>query len=226
MEKVFATSIDKSAGALSVVWAVGGFSMLVWGGGAPPEFSRALPTLEVLAFLMWFGISLLLVIAGIRRGNKFGRTCSLVTISIVLVLFAEPFLGVARGVGNLFRKDEYAHEMPGAPRYWISAAIDTREQTDVFTETVSNFAERHGFRECRQKRYDNYSGPLRPTHKGEHVAVLSQVLPLKHGERLGSVRVWAYQEAYSADDLQRKVDALTEMLNAALPGRVEVRTER
>jgi len=111
---MIAKSLDKFAGVLSILWAVGGYALLRFGAAALPQSFRSAQSAVLLISIIWFGTTLLLIIGGLRRGNTFGRICS---VSAVVFLFwlAEPIHGFGGSVANLFRKDEYAHVYYGAP---------------------------------------------------------------------------------------------------------------
>ena len=108
-----AKSLDQFAGILAFVWTAGGYGLFRAGAaGYPGAFDS--PQSALLITLVWFGVSLLLVIAGLRRGSIVGRVCSLATVGMLLWL-TDPFHGMVREVENLFRKTEYAQVYYGAP---------------------------------------------------------------------------------------------------------------
>jgi hypothetical protein len=216
-------SIDKLAGILSMLWAVGGYAFLRWGVAAHPQTFGAMQRFMPLPLLGWFGVSLLLVIAGLRRGNLLGRFCALCTIGVFLYS-AEPLLGTGRRIGNMFRKDEYAFVYYGAPECRVTTSIHTDRDVATFTEVLRQFAKQQGIRECRQKQYMVYSGPGRPTHKGEHVAIWSGVSwTTNASEKTGGVRLAPYDKSYPQEDFKRLADSLASTMRAAFPGRVEVK---
>src|SRR5262249_15943709 len=142
---VFAKSLDKFAGVLSILWVVGGYALLRFGVVAYPHFFHSAESVVPIP-IIWFGAGLLLVIAGFRRGNTLGRICSVCAV-VLLFWLAEPIHGVGRRFGNLFRKDEYAQVYYGAPECRVTAAIHTDKDVAIFFETVRQFAKSHDIRE-------------------------------------------------------------------------------
>jgi hypothetical protein len=215
---MIAKSLDKFAGVLSILWALGGYALLHFGVTVLPQSFRLAQSPVILSSIIWFGISLLLVIAGFRRGNALGRICSVSTVVFYLWL-ADPILGF----GNLFRRNEYAQVYYGAPECSVRAAIHTDQEAATFLETVRQFAKQHEIRECRQKRYMAYSGPPRPTYKGEHVALWSGVYwTTNASQKTGGVRLAPFDEAYPVKDFKLLADSLASAMRSAFPDRTEV----
>jgi len=217
-----AKSLDKFAGVLSILWTVGGYPLLHFGVAAHPQLFGSVQSAVLVISIVWFGVSLLLVIAGLRRGNTLGRICSLCTVAFLFWL-AEPIHGFGRRVGNLFRKDEYAHVCYGAPECRVTAAIHTNQEVASFFEAVRRFAKQHEIQECRQKRYMAYSGPPRPTHKGDHVAICSGVSwTTNASQKTRGVRLAPFDETYPIEDFKRLADSLANTMRSAFPEGVEV----
>lgn len=215
-------SLDKFAGVLSILWTAGGYAVLRFGVAAYPQLFRSTQSVLLLVSIVWFAISLLLVIAGLRRGNALGRICSVCAV-VFLFWLAEPIHGFGRRFGNLFRKDEYAHVYYGAPECRVSAAIHTDQEVATFFETVRQFAKVHDIRECRQKRYMAYSGPPRPTHKGEHVAIWSGVSwTTNASQKTGGIRIAPFDETFPVEEFKGLADSLASTMRSAFPDRVEV----
>lgn len=206
---------------------VAGYPLLLFSVAALFRFipslskSDAVKTLSVVVAFLGFGAGILLVVAGLRRGNRLGRICSVSAIGVVILAIAVPVLGIDRAVGNLFRTDEFAPKYDGAPECFVAAGVDTREEIAAFHETVSRFATQHQLRECKQKEYAEYSGPLRPTHKGARVAIFAYVDPLRNAETQwqGSVRLWAYDATITDEEFQQVADSLEKMLRSTFPDR-------
>jgi hypothetical protein len=224
---VIAKWIDKHAGPLALLWVIGGFPMFGLGVVA---FSRLIPGFdrssisEYLPFVVVFlslGAGILLVVAGLRRGNRLGRICSCSAIGVVVLAIAIPVLGIDRAVGNLFRTDEFAPMYAGAPESFVAAGVDTREEIAAFHETVSRLATQHQLRECKQKEYARYSGPLRPTHKGARVAIFAVVEPLKNAETRwqGGVRLWAYDATITDEEFRQVADSLEKTMRSSFSDR-------
>jgi hypothetical protein len=105
----------------------------------------------------------------------------------------------------------------------VSAAIHTDQEAATFFETVRQFARAHNLRECRQKRHLAYSGPPRPTHKGEHVAIWSGVSwTTNASEKTGGIRLAPIDEAYPVEEFKRLADSLAGAMHSSFPDRVEV----
>lgn len=214
---MIAKYLDRHSGLLSVLWTVGVPVLLNnWLQAAPRYgYSPALRYAPVI-LLGWLGIVLLLVIAGLRRGNRFDQFCSVSAIVFALGLvfyITEPFHNIIRHTENLFRKDEYAKLYYGAPECDVNVSIHGAEEVDRFNQTVRQFAKQEHIRECRQKHYMQYSGPPRPAFKGDHVAIWL---------RAGSIRLAQYDPSYPTNDFKQLADMLAESTRAAFPGRVEV----
>lgn len=209
--------VDRFSGILSVLWTIGGYWLLTAYSIAFPA-SRTLAGAIIFAVIIfgWLGCSLLLVIAGLRRGDRFERICSaLAALSLMAIVFyvTEPFHNMIRKTENLFRKDEYANVYYGAPECDISVSIHGPVELEKFHETVRQFAKQQEIRECRQKRYMQYSGPPRPAFKGVHVAIWWSP---------GGLRLGQYDEAYSTNEFKHVADKLAQAMQSAFPGRVEI----
>lgn len=219
---MLAKPLDKFAGFLSILWLAGGYAVLRLGVAAFPQLFRSSQSVLFLFSIIWFGIGLLLIIAGLRRGNAFGRISSVCAI-VFLFWLAGPIHAFGRRFDNLFRKDEYAHVYSGAPECRVSVAIHTDEEMATFYEAVRQYAKAHDIRECRQKRYTVYSGPSRPTYKGEHVAIWSAVSwTTNASEKTGGVRLAPFDEAYPVDDFKRLADSLARTMRSTFPDRIEM----
>ncbi len=215
---MIAKSLDKYAGALSLLWIVGGYAIWRFGMATHHSFLASIQSVETIVSIVWFGISILLVTAGLRRGNTVGRICALCAIGF-LFLSTEHL----HRLGNLFRKDEYADIYIGAPECRVKAMIRTGQEETAFLKSITQFAKLHQIRECRQKLYGAYSGPSRPTYKGEHVAIWSGVgWPANASEKTGTVRLAPFDEAYPVEDFKRLADSLASTMRSALQGHVEV----
>jgi hypothetical protein len=225
---VIAKWIDKHAGPLALLWVVAGFHVLMFGVAAlvrlVPGFERfdvSEPLFAIVAFL-GFGVGILLVVAGLRRGNRLGRICSFSAIRVVVLAIAVPVLGIDRAVGNLFRTDEFAPMYDGAPECIVAAGVDTQEEIAAFHETISRFATQHQLRECKQKEYARYSGPLRPTHKGARVAIWANLSRQKSSAETrwqGSVRLWAYDATITDEEFRQVADSLEKMMRSTFSDR-------
>ena len=79
---MFAKRIDTFAGGLSFVWAAGGYALLRY--GFVPLFRHVAGAQFIMTILLlgWFGIGLLLVIGGLRRGNLIGRIGAVCAIGV------------------------------------------------------------------------------------------------------------------------------------------------
>ena len=176
---------------------------------------------SAIPFFLWFGVGIILVVAGLRRGNRLGRICSFSAIGVVVLAIAVPVLGINRAVGNLFRTDEFAPMYAGAPESFVAAGVDTREEIAAFHETVSRFATQHQLRECKQKEYVEYYGPLRPTHKGDRVAIIADVSGLRNAETRwrGGVRLWAYDATITDEEFRQIADSLEKMMRSTFSDR-------
>jgi ABC-type multidrug transport system fused ATPase/permease subunit len=214
---MIAKCLDRHSGFLSILWTVGvPVFFNFWLQAAPRYGYSASLRYAPIIFLGWFAIVLLLVLAGLRRGNRFDRFCSVFAIvfTVGLIFYiTEPLHNIIRHTENLFRKDEYANVYYGAPECDVNVSIRGAEEVDRFNETVRQFAKQEHIRECRQKRYMQYSGPPRPAFKGDHVAIWS---------RAGSIRLAQYDQSYPSNDFRRLADKLTQATRATFPGRVEV----
>jgi hypothetical protein len=159
------TCLDRFSGVLSVLWMVGAHLLLTRIPASPHG---------LIVFFGLFEVSLLLAIAGLRRGSRFSKFCSVCTIISVTgftFLVTEPFHNIIRKTKNLFRKDEYANLYYGAPECDMNVSIQGAADVDRFKEAIRQFAKREGIGECKQKHYRSYSGPPRPAFKGAHVAI-------------------------------------------------------
>ena len=219
-------SIDKFAGVLSVVWAAGGYALLRY-GFVPllGHIGRARFIMTIL-FLAWFGVGLLLVIGGLRRGNLMGRFGAFCAIA-VFVACAEPWHGIGRRVANTFRQDEYAFPYQGAPECRIHVPLQSQEQIAAFNSILKQFAVSHGIPTCNNKRYIVYSGPPRCTFKGEHVAIWggAGAYIKSIGTNVimeGGVTMLPHDERYPVDEFKRLTDGLIADLRRAFGERVEV----
>jgi hypothetical protein len=172
-----------------------------------------------LTGIIWFGASLLLVIAGLRRGNALGRIGSVCAVAFLFYL-AEPIHGIGRSIGNLFRKNEYAMIYPGAPECRVTAVFLTDREGAAFLEAVRQFARTHDVHECRQKRYTVYLGPPRPNFKGDHVAIWSSTV--NAGGKIGWVRLAPFDEAYPVSNFKQLADSMASTMHSAFPDRIEV----
>jgi hypothetical protein len=215
-------SLDKLAGILSVLWTVGGCALFRFGVPAYPKYFGSIQFALPIMLLGWFGVCLLLVIAGIRRGNCVNRTCSILSIGFLLWL-TEPLHRIGGQFSNLFRKDEYAFVYQGAPECGIQLPIHNDQEIAKFEETVRQFAKQQNIRACHQKLYVSYSGPPRPEYKGEHVAIWSGVWwTTNASQKTGSIRLAPYDEKYPASDFKRLEDSLVDTMRTAFPGTVTV----
>lgn len=219
--------IDKHAGLLALIWVIGGFPLQVLGLRVLfklfPSFERSSASeyLFGISLFLWLGVGIILVVAGLRRGNRLGRICSFSAIGAVALAIAVPVLGINRAVGNLFRTDDFAPMYAGAPECLVAAGVDTQQEIAAFHETVSRFATQHQLRECKQKHYVQYSGPLRPTHKGERVAIIADVSGVKNAETRwrGRVRLWAYDATITDEEFQQIADSLEKMMRSTFSDR-------
>jgi hypothetical protein len=213
-----AKTLDKYAGALSILWTLGGYAVIRFGISAHYQLTASILDAAPVVPIIWFGIFLLLVNAGIRRGNTVGRNCSFCAIGL-LFLLSEPL----HGFGDHFRKNEYARIYSGAPECLVTAKIQTDQEAATFIDSIRRFAKQHDIRECRQKRYGAYSGLPRPTHKGEHVAIWSGVgWTTNVSEKTGRIRLAPFDEAYPVEDFKRLADSLASIIRSAFQDRVEV----
>jgi hypothetical protein len=217
--------VDRYAGVLSFAWTAGGFALLRHAfiplaqrvGGGHFIFPM---------FLGWFGIGLLLVIGGLRRGNLAGRIGAVCAIG-VLIACAEPLHGIGRRIANTFRKDEYAFPYRGAPECRIHVALRNQEQIVAFNNSLNQFAVSHGIPKCHNKRYISYSGAPPCTFKGKHVAIWggagAYIKSIGNNVTMeGGVRMIPYDEEYSVDDFKRLADGLVAALRKAFGDQVEV----
>jgi hypothetical protein len=180
----------------------------------------------IILLLGWFGIGLLLVIGGLRRGNLVGRIGAVCAIG-VFIACAEPLHGIGRRVANTFRKDEYAFPYPGAPECRIHVPLQSEQQIAAFNNIVNQFAVSRGIPKCNNKRYIAYSGPGRCTFKGEHVAIWggagAYIKSIGTNVTMeGGVRMLPYDEKYPVGDFKRLTDGLVADLRTAFGDKVEV----
>ena len=215
--------LDKFAGILSILWTAGGYAVLRFGFVAYPQLSITGQSVLLYISIVWFGISLLLITAGLRRGNWLGRICSVCAI-ISLFWLTEPIHGFGRRIDNLFRKNEYAQIYYGAPECLVTTPIHTDHEAATFLELVRKFAKQNAIRECRQKQYMVYSGPPRPDYKGEHVAIWSGVWwTTNASQKTGSIRLAPFDETYPVEDFKRLADSLASAMRSDYPDHVEVK---
>ncbi len=176
----------------------------------------------VITILAWLGVGLLLVVAGLRRGNLVGRIGACGAIVIFFVV-SEPFHRIGTRIANLFRRDEYAFVYPGAPECSVEVSIRSASEAAAFERVVRKFARQEHIRECRQKRYLAYSGPPRPTFKGVHVAIWSGVWWTTNASlKTASIRLAPFDEKYPAQDFKQLAESLATRMRAAFPGRTKV----
>ena len=223
---MLAKPIDKFAGVLSVVWAAGGYALLRY--AFVPVLGRAGGGQFIITILLlgWFGIGLLLVIGGLRRGNLVGRIGAISAIG-VFIACAEPLHGIGRRIANTFRRDEYAQPYQGAPECRIHVPLQSQEQITAFNSVLSQFAVSHSIPKCNNKRYIAYSGFSRCTFKGEHVAIWggagAYIKSIGTNVTMeGGVRILPYDEKYPDGDFKRLTDRLVADLRTAFGDKVEV----
>jgi hypothetical protein len=223
---MLARAIDKFAGVLSVAWAVGGYALIRYGIAPLLRLVGGAHFVGPVFLLGWFGVGLLLVIGGLRRGNLIGRIGAVCAIGVFLACL-EPLHGIGRRFANTFRKDEYAFPYQGAPECRIHVLLRSQEQIATFNNALAQFAASHGIPKCNNKRYITYSGPPRCTFKGEHVAIWggAGVYIKSIGTNFtmeGGVRMLPYDEKYPVGDFKRLSDGLVADLRRAFGERVEL----
>jgi hypothetical protein len=226
MSHLLAKVIDRFAGVLSVIWAVGGYALLRYGFAPLLQHVGGAQFAGPILLLGWFGVGLLLVIGGLRRGGRIGRVGALCAIGVFIVC-AEPLHGMGCRIANTFRKDEYAFPYPGAPECRLHVPLQNQEQIAAFNNLLQEFAVSHAIPKCNNKRYTAYSGPDRCTFKGEHVAIWggAGACIKSIGTNVtmeGGVRMLPYDEKYPVEAFKRLTDGLVADLRTAFGDKVEV----
>ena len=153
-------------------------------------------------------------------------------IFIILALFAlvattfivaDSYFRVGRRLDNLFRRDEYASIYPGAPSRHIQISIKSESESEAFETALKTFAKQSNIPQCRQKTYRAYSGPSRPTFKGDHVAIWSSISwTTDEALKTGSIYLASYDEKYPLDDFNHLADSCVQTMRETFPNMVVV----